>query len=514
MLVCRVKRMMIGRSLAEGRVKISGWAAFQKEVMKSSPHIPGPEEAARREQPALYRFADLTIDCGKRLVLRGSETLAIRGLSFDLLLALLEGAPNLVTPDELMKRVWPGVVVNPETISQRVKLLRHALEDDAHAPRYIAVVRGRGYRAIPAVSRGVPPVTARRHRWPLFAIAIALIALVAGSAFYFERPWGPFLRKQNPTAIDLYSRARHLHQSFRLDRMDKAIRYYEKAIELDPKLAPAYVGLADALMLRRQVAEVGPPDPARGRVASLARTALEIDPKLGDGHAVLGRELVSVFDLKGAAREFGLAESLSPTGEYVLRYLAQFHGCCLPPVAKGIDYARKGADLDRLNPWAETNLAIAYWQARRLTEALRQIDLVLEVDPDFWVAHKLRTVVLDDLGRFEDALAAARTTIQLHDGSHTRTDLAIAYARVGNTAQAREIYNELSSRVPDRYWSPTEAAMVLVALNDRPGAVAAIERAYRERDELLIDAIHGKRLAPLLEEPKVRDLVKSLGNER
>jgi tetratricopeptide (TPR) repeat protein len=405
--------------------------------------------------------------------------------------------------------------VNPETISQRVKLLRHALHDDAHAPRYIAVVRGRGYRAIAAVTRGEPVTAQRRHRWPLLATGLALIALIVGlAAFNFEQPWGPFPRKPDPAALDLYSRARHLHQSFRLDRMDKAIQYYEKAIELDPRLAPAYVGLADVLMLRRQVAEVGPRDSTRGRVASLARTALEIDPKLGDGHAVLGHELVSVFDLKGAAREFGLAESLSPTGEYVLRYLAQFHGCCLPPVAKAIDYARRGANLDRLNPWAETNLALAYWQAHRFTDALRQIDLVLEVEPDFWVAHKLRTVVLDDLRRFEEALAAARATIQLHDSSHTRTDLAIAYARVGNTEQAREIYNELLNRVPGRYWSPTEAAMVLVALGDRADAVAALERAYRERDELLIDAIHGKRLAPLLEEPRVRDLAKALEEGR
>ncbi len=43
------------------------------------------------------------------------------------------------------------MVVSPETISQRVKLLRDALGDDPHAPRYIAGLRGRGYRLIPEV---------------------------------------------------------------------------------------------------------------------------------------------------------------------------------------------------------------------------------------------------------------------------------------------------------------------------------------------------------------------------
>lgn len=484
--------------------------------MKSSSHSLTPEEAARPGQPPLYRFGDLTIDSGRRLVLKENEALPIGGLSFDLLLALVECAPNLITPDELMKRVWPGLVVNPETISQRVKLLRHALHDDARAPRYIAVVRGRGYRAIAEVSRG-QTVSDRPHhrRWPLLAMAIALTALVLGlAAFYFERASGSFTRKSNPAALDLYLRARHLHQSFRLDRMDKAIRYYEKAIELDPRLARAYVGLADVLILRRQVTAPGPGDTTRGRVASLARTALEIDPDLGDGHAILGRERLAAFDLPGAAREFALAESISPAGEYVLRYLAQFHGCCALPVAKAIEYARKGADLDRLNPWAVTNVAIAYWQAYRFEDALRQIDLVLELEPQFWVAHELRTVVLDDLGRFDEALSAALATMELVDNSRCRTDLAIAYARVGETERALQIYNELSGGAAGKYWPPTESAMVLVALNDRAGALLALERAYRERDELLIDAIHAKRLAPLRNEPRFRHLVRLLGQER
>jgi tetratricopeptide (TPR) repeat protein len=446
-------------------------------------------------------------------VLRGNERLAINGLSFDLLMALVEGAPNLVTPDELMKRVWPGVVVNPETISQRVKLLRHALGDDARSPRYIGAVRGRGYRAIASVTP-IEPTNTRRTAWPVLAMGFALVGVVVAIvALYFAHSSEVFLRKHSPAALDLYSRARHLHQSFRIDRMDKAIRYYERAIELDPRLARAYVGLADALMLRRQVLGLGPGDPTRGRVASLARTALEIDPRVGDAHAILGRELASSFDLAGAARELALGERASPTGEYVLRYLAQFYGCCALPVEKAIEYARKGEALDPLSPWAETNVALAYWEAHRFEAALRQIDLVLEVDPQFWVAHQLRSVVLDNLGRFEQALAGARRAVALNDCSTTRTDLAIAYARVGDVERARQIYDELASPRPGQYWSPTERAMVLVALNDRAGALAALERAYAERDGILISALHAKRLAPLASEPRFQHLVSRLGQK-
>jgi Transcriptional regulatory protein, C terminal len=53
-----------------------------------------------------------------------------------------------------MEQVWPKAVVSPETLSQRIKLLRDALGDDPRSPRYIEGLRGRGYRLIPSVDYG------------------------------------------------------------------------------------------------------------------------------------------------------------------------------------------------------------------------------------------------------------------------------------------------------------------------------------------------------------------------
>ena len=95
-----------------------------------------------------YRLDDLLIDVGRRQVLRGTTAIPLSGLSFDLLLELVRAAPNLLTYDDLIQRVWPGVVVSNETITQRVKLVRDALGDDARTPRYIKGIHGRGYLVI------------------------------------------------------------------------------------------------------------------------------------------------------------------------------------------------------------------------------------------------------------------------------------------------------------------------------------------------------------------------------
>ena len=112
-----------------------------------------PTSVSPPPEPSGYRVGDLLIDVGRQRVTREAVELSLSALSFELLLALARAAPNVLSFDQLMERVWPGLVVTPETVSQRVKLVRDAIGDDSQSPRYIAGVRGRGYRMVASVSR-------------------------------------------------------------------------------------------------------------------------------------------------------------------------------------------------------------------------------------------------------------------------------------------------------------------------------------------------------------------------
>lgn len=107
-----------------------------------------------------YRAGDLLIDVGRQQVVRDNHMIALPKLSFDLLVALARAAPNLVSSEALLRQVWPRVVVGPETLNQRVKLVRDALGDDFRHPRYVEGLRGRGYRLIPPVELRFVPVAA------------------------------------------------------------------------------------------------------------------------------------------------------------------------------------------------------------------------------------------------------------------------------------------------------------------------------------------------------------------
>ncbi|MDJ0927996.1 MAG: winged helix-turn-helix domain-containing protein [Gammaproteobacteria bacterium] len=144
------------------------------------------------ESPERYQIGDLTLEVDTFRVLRDGQEVSLPKLSYQLLTVLARHAPEVVTIDTLMDEVWPGLVVNPETVTQRVKLVRDAIGDDSKHPSYIALVRGRGYRLIPPAEQiGMPQ--AERHgsnpiapqsRRPIATILLLTIALVAILAVY------------------------------------------------------------------------------------------------------------------------------------------------------------------------------------------------------------------------------------------------------------------------------------------------------------------------------------------
>ena len=130
-----------------------------------------------------YQVDDLTIDVGQRQVSRGDDVLDIGGLTFDLFLAIVEAAPNIISSDELVEKVWSGRPTSPETITQRAMMLRQALGDDADHPRYIEVVRGQGLKLVPKLAKATP----ERSAVPLrstksIATGIAAVVVIAAVA--------------------------------------------------------------------------------------------------------------------------------------------------------------------------------------------------------------------------------------------------------------------------------------------------------------------------------------------
>ena len=101
-----------------------------------------------------FRFGRFTLDVESRLLCRDGAALDVSSRYFDALVLLVRNAGGLVPKDKFMDDVWRGVPVTDEALTQCIRSLRRALEDDAARPSFIETVPKHGYRFIAAVDAG------------------------------------------------------------------------------------------------------------------------------------------------------------------------------------------------------------------------------------------------------------------------------------------------------------------------------------------------------------------------
>lgn len=96
--------------------------------------------------PAPVAFDGFVLDVAGRRLLRDGAAVALEPKAFDVL-ALLAGSPGRAfTRDEILDAVWGHRHVTPGVLNRIMTLLRHALGEDAHAPRFLHTLHGVGYR--------------------------------------------------------------------------------------------------------------------------------------------------------------------------------------------------------------------------------------------------------------------------------------------------------------------------------------------------------------------------------
>ena len=138
------------------------------------------------ESNSSYAFGPYLLSPGaRRLEDADGRVIALRGKGFELLWYLMQNAGRLVTKDELMQAIWPGMVVEENNLSQAMSALRQALGDDAKQPLYLATIKGRGYQFVGEVSEVLEndvAGAADTSRKPLVVmLAVALAIAVVGA---------------------------------------------------------------------------------------------------------------------------------------------------------------------------------------------------------------------------------------------------------------------------------------------------------------------------------------------
>src|SRR3982074_215227 len=94
------------------------------------------------------RFGRFRFDAGRHQLFRDGAMVRLGGRALDILHVLASAKGDIVTKDELLAQVWPGIVVEENSLQVQASALRKALQDDPNGPSYLVTVPGRGYRLI------------------------------------------------------------------------------------------------------------------------------------------------------------------------------------------------------------------------------------------------------------------------------------------------------------------------------------------------------------------------------
>ena len=93
----------------------------------------------------MVRFHGFVLDDGRRLLSRGGQPVRLTRKAFDLLALLIEHAPQVVTKDELHRRLWRETFVSDVTVAGVVKEIRAAFREHDCCEPLVRTVHGVGY---------------------------------------------------------------------------------------------------------------------------------------------------------------------------------------------------------------------------------------------------------------------------------------------------------------------------------------------------------------------------------
>ena len=125
-------------------------------------------------------FGDFEFDDRRRSLKVGRHRVRIGGQVVDLLCLLLERPGELITREEIERRLWPDRNVDYQhSLDVVVSRLRTALGDKSVSPRYIETVPRKGYRFIEPVATARPAARPAPHYWSRRVLPYAAVAMVA-----------------------------------------------------------------------------------------------------------------------------------------------------------------------------------------------------------------------------------------------------------------------------------------------------------------------------------------------
>jgi serine/threonine-protein kinase len=287
-------------------------------------------------------------------------------------------------------------------------------------------------------------------------------------------------------AYHLYLQGRYWWNKRHEGGLWKGVEFFAQAIERDPSYALAHAGLADSHSVIGYYAFL-PPRAAFAKAKQAAEEALRLDERLAEAHVAVA--LVRFWydwDWAGAERAFRQSLELSP--HHVPSHI--FLGQLLAATGRAADAQdewQAALELDPMSPLTNGIVGAGLFFARRYDAGLARCRKALELEPNFVQSLWAAAFLLGQLGRYDEGIEAADRAASLSGRAPIFLGtLGLLLAAAGRRESARALLKELEARSAQEYVGPLFLAWILAGLGEKAGALDCLERAYEERNSMML----------------------------
>jgi serine/threonine-protein kinase len=310
-------------------------------------------------------------------------------------------------------------------------------------------------------------------------------------------------------AYELYLKGRFHLNKRTTEGVDRAIEFFEAAVDVDPKYALAHAGLADCHMVLGG-RFLAPGDVAFTRGQDAARRAIELDPDLGEPHATLGGLHFLQWNWADADREFKVAIELNANYSTAHHWYSAFLNS-MDHREAALYEARLALDLDPMSLLVRAHYADILYFNGRYEESLMYCREILDLEPKFFLVQILVARIHAVRGDNEDALRAVNRAIdQAGRVPELLATLGYIHGVMSNEESARQILAELKAMSATTFVSPLFLGEVAMALGDTEAALGHFEAFFRMHGELG-EILVGPRFADIRKEPGFQQMLERVG---
>jgi len=264
---------------------------------------------------------------------------------------------------------------------------------------------------------------------------------------------------ENQDAWQLYVQGRYFWNKRNGEDMKKALKCFQRAIDLDPNYAPAYAGLSDTYGFSG-LFEM-PFEVRIEKQEAAATRALKLDDTLAEAHATMAMFKWDIEnDFCEGEKEFKRSLELNPNyptaHHWYANFLSTFGRC-----DEGLAEIKRAQELDPESLIINATVGLQLCRCGRIDEAIEQLGRTLEMDSNFMTAHWFLGGAYLRKRMYEEALGELR---RVFPPGKEGPDFAYAYAAMGRRAEALKLLGKLKKN--DGLDSFDEAS-IYVALGDK-----------------------------------------------